>query len=139
MTKLRLERIDLFRSQVNASQLSHILNVKFRGTHDWMISTTKNRDRQIVSSVAPDPPGPQSPRDSVAGGSGFRNGWAPTSVAATVRRKLNASQRKGGEREESSQPDRLVQSPLQGSRVPAQFWRDRGNPKAQSCRTLATA
>src|SRR5258708_36178252 len=54
MTKLRLECIDLFRSQANASQLSHILDVKFRGTHDWVISTTKNRDRQIVSSVAPD-------------------------------------------------------------------------------------
>src|SRR5258708_36085105 len=54
MTKVRLECIDLFRSQANASQLSDILDVKFRGTHDWVISTTKNRDRQIVSSVAPD-------------------------------------------------------------------------------------
>jgi hypothetical protein len=45
---LRLERIDFFRSEVNARQLSYILNVKFRGTHDRVIITIKNREVQIL-------------------------------------------------------------------------------------------
>jgi len=48
MTELRLERIDLFRSQVDARQLSYILNVKFRGAHDSVISTIKNQEVQIL-------------------------------------------------------------------------------------------
>jgi hypothetical protein len=48
MTELRLERIDFFRSEVNARQLSYILNVKFRGAHDRVISTIKNQEVQIL-------------------------------------------------------------------------------------------
>src|ERR1700746_654900 len=92
MNKLSLEGIDLFRSQIDASQLGNILNVKFRGTHDWLTTIAKNREVQIVSNPPLDSEGIKLGR-RMGGAAIVRKGELPFPVAGRKPRRIRSPHR----------------------------------------------